>query len=232
MATDVVTALRREAVKDRQSAMAWIAAGGLVAGFSAVVGSASVAFFAALFGVWFALYDLRMEVGVRLAAKDIARGDTAPRRAYVVLLRDPNPRAHRPLLAVWRNPPVAGERLPRADLVMRCDDDLDDLESSARAVVVHEAWVDTGPRRTSKPRWVVADAGVVVPHRRSYLTKWYLRSLTRHSEVPGPVPLTVDPPMPGPTTGPVPAVERRWVTSIAWRCLGVGFFASLILLRD
>ena len=30
-------------------------------------------------------------------------------------------------------------------------------------VVVHEAWVDTGPRRWSKPRWVAADAGLAVP---------------------------------------------------------------------
>lgn len=116
---------------------------------------------------------------------------------------------------------------------MRCDDELDDLECWPDKVVVHEAWVDTGPRRTSKPRWVVADAGVVVPHRRSYvLTRWYIRALTKRSKVSGPVPLTVEPPLPGPAMGPPPEVARRWVSSVFWRCLGVAFFASLVLLAD
>lgn len=101
MRPDPRTALRREAIKDRQSAICWVIAGALVSSAAFALGRRPVAAFGAMFGVWFALYDLRLEWGVRLALRDMARGATPPRRASVVLLHDPQPRAHRPLLAVW-----------------------------------------------------------------------------------------------------------------------------------
>lgn len=65
-------------------------------------------------------------------------------------------------LAIWDERPAPGERLPKPDSVWRCDDELDELPSVAGSAEVHEAWVDTGPRSRSKPRWVLADAGLAV----------------------------------------------------------------------
>jgi hypothetical protein len=59
-----------------------------------------------------------------------------------VLLHDPNPRAVRPLLAIWPDRPPPGERLPKPESVWRCNDELLELESVQEHVEVHEAWVD------------------------------------------------------------------------------------------
>jgi hypothetical protein len=111
--------------------------------------------------------------------RDRRRAATAPRRAYVVVLHDVNPRAIRPLLGVWSSRPAAGRRLSKADRVFRCDDELDELVSLPGRVRVHEAWVDTGPRPSSKLRWVAADDGIAVVHRRALFGRWYLSRLTR-----------------------------------------------------
>jgi hypothetical protein len=115
-------------------------------------------------GPLFFLWDLRRLWAVWLALRDFRKGATSPRRAFVMLLHDPAPRMVRPLLGVWSQAPAQrGGRLPKPEQVYRCDEDRDDLESFQGDVVVHEAWVDTGPRRWSKPRWVAADAGLAVP---------------------------------------------------------------------
>ena len=91
----------------------------------------------------------------------------------------------RPLLGVWTEEPVVrGSVFPRPDVVFRCDDDLDDLLSHQGDVAVHEAWVDTSGRGIRGARWVAADAGVALPHRRALLGRWFFSSLTR-AERPG-----------------------------------------------
>jgi hypothetical protein len=69
-----------------------------------------------------------------------------------------NPRAIRPLLAIWSTKPATRERLPKPDRVYRCDE-LEELKSYAVDVAVHEAWIDTGSRPSSKLRWIEADVG-------------------------------------------------------------------------
>lgn len=212
--------------------MEWLLAGVIVAAVAVALRQPVVALFAVLFAAWFAGYALRLEIGVRIARRDVERGDSAPRRAFVAQIHDPSSGTMRPLLAVWDHAPRSGERLPRADLVLRTDDELDDLETWPHELCVHEAWVDTGPRRTSKPRWVVADAGIAVPHRRKLLGRWYLRLITRRAQVSGPMPLTVGPPSPGPTTGDPPDRDGPRVRSVAWRCVGVALFALVGLFFD
>ena len=138
------------------------------------------------------VWVLRRLVGSWLARRDFERG-TPPRRGYVVLLHDPAPRIIRPLLGVWSEPPVPrGGRLPSPQRVYRCDEERADLLSYQGSAVVHEAWVDTG----RKPRWVAADEGFALPHRRALFGRWYLSSLIG-GERPGPPrPLTVPPPHP------------------------------------
>ena len=58
-------------------------------------------------------------------------------------------------------------------------------------VKVHEAWVDTGPRPRSKPRWVRADEGLAVPHRRSLFGRWYFGRIASRDRPGDPVPLTL-----------------------------------------
>lgn len=106
-------------------------------------------------------------------------------------MHDPNPRAFRPLLGIWGERPTPGERLRKPDSVWRCDDELDELESFAGSAEVHEAWVDTGSRSWSKPRWVRADAGLVVPHRRSLFGRWYVNTTLRRDRPGEPHPLTI-----------------------------------------
>jgi hypothetical protein len=149
-------------------------AGALSAAGALALGSAAGALVAGLMGLGLAVWTARQVVGLRIARRDFQRADTPPRRAYVLLLRDPNPSAFRPLLAVWEHPPPPGERLPKPQSVWRCDEEVAELKSSQGSVVVHEAWLDTGPRSWSKPRWVCADAGIAVPHRRALLGRLYV----------------------------------------------------------
>jgi hypothetical protein len=87
-------------------------------------------------------------------------------------------------------------RLPKPEHVYRCDDERAALECHQGSVVVHEAWVDTGPRRRSKPRWIAADAGIALPHRRALLGRWYLSNLLSGERPRQPQRLTLQPPHP------------------------------------
>jgi hypothetical protein len=186
-------ALRQAAALERRRSLAWLLAGVVVlVGGVALDVPDHVLVAVALTSVAAVVWVLRRLVGSWLAVRDFNRG-TAPRRAYVVLLHDPAPKMIRPLLGEWPDAPVprAG-RLPKPRRVYRCDDERDDLGSRQGGVVVHEAWLDTG----QKPRWVAADAGIALPHRRALLGRWYLSSLIG-GERPGPPrPLTLRPPHP------------------------------------
>jgi hypothetical protein len=130
-----------------------------------------------------------------LASRDFTKAATPPRRAFVVLLRDPAPKVIRPLLGVWSQPPVPrGGRLPKAERVYRCDDERTELLCHQGSVEVHQAWVDTGPRRGSKPRWVAADAGIVLPHRRAVFGRGYMSALIGGDRPGPPRPLSLPPP--------------------------------------
>jgi hypothetical protein len=132
-----------------------------------------------------------------LAVRDFDKAATPARRAFVVLLDDPAPKMIRPLLAIWPEPPAPRQgRLPKPQRVYRCDEERVDLLSYQGGVVVHEAWLDTGPRRGSKSRWVAADAGIVLPHRRALFGRWYVSALIGGERPPRPRPLTLPVPHP------------------------------------
>ena len=178
-------------------------------------------------------------LGTRLAQRDFEEALREPRRAYVVVLRDPKPRGSRPLLAVWAKEPVlAGGRLPRADAVYRCDARRNALFSARGAVIVHEAWVDAGPRPGSRPRWVAADAGVGLPRQRALLGPQRLDNdlgterpaRSRSLSMPAPNPTTESETGTFVTVISEPAPEtRQLVVLLAWR-LGVLTLAALVLL--
>lgn len=159
-----------------------------------------------------------------------------------MLLSDPNPQLRRPLLCVWgREPLPSGGRLPRAEAVYRCDEDRDALISVQGGAVVHEAWLDTGARARSRPRWVAADAGIVLPHRRSFLGAFYVASVIG-TERPGRSrPLTM--PAPDPTrenaTGTVATViseespgTGHWARLFAWRLAALALAGALFTWID
>jgi hypothetical protein len=112
-------------------------------------------------------------------------------------VHDPAPKIIRPLLGIWsERPDVQGGRMPRPELVYRCDEERSALLCVQGAVVVHEAWVDTGPRQRSKPRWVAADVGIALPQRRALLGRWYLGNLLAGERPIGVVDLTLRSPHP------------------------------------
>jgi hypothetical protein len=202
---DVDRALQHAGRHESRRTVSWLIATTIVTAIVAIViRETAIAMVVAAFGVVLMVWSLRLQGGVRLALRDFRKAATPPRRAHVLLLHDVNPRAVRPLLAIWSTKPAAGERLPKPDIVYRCDDELEDLKSYQGDVVVHEAWVDTGPRPSSKPRWIAADAGIAVPHRRAVLGRWYVSMLTRHDQPGAPKPLTID----APTRAALPVVER------------------------
>ena len=164
---------------ERRRVLAWLLAGALVTAGAAAVADQGLAVTMAFVSVWFVLWSVRQVAGLTVARRDFNRASSPPRRAFVVLMHDPNPRAVRPLLAIWSERPPPGERLPKPESVWRCDDELDQLESRPHEIEVHEAWVDTGPRSWSKPRWVRADAGIAVTHRRSMFGRWYVNTSLR-----------------------------------------------------
>lgn len=203
---DVDRALQRAARHETRRTVSWLLATAIVtAAVAFAVGDTAVTVVVAAFGVALLIWSLRLTWGVQLALRDFRKASTPPRRAYVVLLHDVNPRAIRPLLAIWSTGPAAGERLPKPDRVYRCDDELEDLKSHAGDVVVHEAWIDTGSRPSSKPRWVASDAGIAVPHRKAVLGRWYFSMLTRHDRPAPPKPVIIG----APTPAAVTAVERE-----------------------
>ena len=95
---------------------------------------------------------------------------------------------------------------------------------------MHEAWVDSGSRPSSKPRWVAADAGVVLPHRRALLGRWYLSSLIGGDRPGPPAALTRPAPNPG-----VEAVTERgrarggFLNAVAVRLAGLAVVGLVIL---
>lgn len=220
--------LRESIAEDRDRCLAWAAATVTVAVASLAADVPPRALFGvALLGCAGLAWVSRRLVGVWLALREFEGKATAPRRAFVVLLDDPNPRVTRPLLGVWSEEPVpAGGRLPRAEAVYRCDAARDALVSSQGAVVVHEAWLDTGPRQGSRPGWVAADAGIVLPHRRALFGRSHLGSNLAGERPARARPLSM--PAPNPTTenetGTVSSVitmakpgTGRWARLFAWR---------------
>lgn len=178
-------------------------------------------------------------LGTRLALHDFEEALTEPRRAFAAVLRDPKPRGTRPLLALWSKEPVlAGGRLPRAEAVYRCDARRGALFSTRGAVIVHQAWVDSGPRAGSRPRWVAADAGVALPRKRAILGP---RRVDAELGKERPArSRTLSMPAPNPTTEsetgtfvtvisePVPDT-RHFVVLLAWRLAVLAIAAVLLL---
>lgn len=227
---DVAAALDHARRREWWRTFSWLSAA-VLAGVAVAVATADavVAGVVVAFGLAMMAWSLRLTWGVSAALRDRRKAATAPRRAYAVVLHDVNPRAIRPLLGVWSSPPAAGQRLPRADRVFRCDDELDALKSFPGDVRVHEAWVDTGPRPSSKPRWVAADDGIAVVHRRALFGRWYLWMLTRHDRPGPPRPLTIVAEAP-PT---LPRVERvrlegGLLGQVAWRFILLALIGPLL----
>jgi hypothetical protein len=231
--------LRAGLAEERDRFLAWVAATLTAAVAALALGVPPGALFGiALLGVMSAAWVSRRVVGLWLALREFEGKATAPRRAFVVLLRDPNPRARRPLLGVWAEEPVpAGGRLPRAAAVYRCDATRDALRSTQGAVVVHEAWLDTGPRAGSRPGWVAADAGVALPQRRALFGRWYLGTTLGDQRPARARPLTM--PEPNPTrenqTGTVSSViststpdTGRWVRLYAGRLVVLAVAATVL----
>jgi hypothetical protein len=158
----------------------------------------------------------------------------------VVLLHDPSPRRSRPLLGVWSEEPVpAGGRMPRAEAVYRCDRRRDALLSEQGAVVVHEAWLDTGLRAGARPRWVAADAGIALPRRAATFGRRYLASAIGAQRPARGRPLTMPPPDPTTETetGTVATVISEptpgtgpWVRLFAWRVACLALAAVVLAL--
>jgi hypothetical protein len=111
--------------------------------------------------------------------------------------------------------------------VWRCDDELEDLKSSQGSVVVHEAWLDTGPRPRSKPRWAYADAGIALPHRRALFGRWYVGMTLRGARPRDFRGLTVDDPQRLSHTGEEP-LGGSLARSIAWRTVLLAVFAAIV----
>lgn len=191
--------LRDTVALERQRSVAWLIAGALgLAACGVLDAPERVTIVVVLTGGLALIWVLRRLWAAWLALRDFTKAATSPRRAFVVLLHDPAPRVIRPLLGVWSNPPVPRSgRMPKPEHVYRCDDELTALECHQGSVVVHEAWVDTGPRRWSRPRWVAADAGIALPHRRSLLGRWYMSNLISGERPGQPRRLTLPQPRPG-----------------------------------
>ena len=222
-------ALEDAAEHEQRRAWAWLLAGAVAVPAGLLLGRPrfAVAGLALCVGL-FVLQSVRAQLGLRLARRDAEGAGPAPYRARTVLVYDPNPRAWRPLLAVWRDDHQRDGRWARPDGVWRCDDELVALRSPLGDVVVHEAWVDAGPRRRSTPRWVLADAGLAVPHRWSVLGRWYVSRLLRRSDVPSPLPLTVDHGRPA-----VPSrAHGSFGWQVGWRVVGLLLVLAYIELRQ
>ncbi len=224
--------LRETFTETRDRSLAWAAATIVVA----VGGLASdipgdVVLRVVLLGLAALAWVSRRLIGLWRALRDFERAVTEPRRAHVLLLRDPNPRVSRPLLGVWTQEPAHVEgRLPPAEAVYRCDARRDALLSTQGGLVVHEAWLDTGPGAHARPRWVAADAGIALPHRQATLGRRYLASIVA-SERPARA-RQLSMPAPHPTTEAAPGTAARgitgatpetgrWVWLFAWRLAGL-----------
>jgi hypothetical protein len=225
----VASLLHRAVRAERRRVGAWLLAGVVTAAGALALASAAGALLAGLMGLGLAVWSGRQVVALGIARRDFHSADTPPRRAYVVLLHDPNPRALRPLLAVWAQPPPPRERLPKPQSVWRCDDELDELKSSQGSVVVHEAWLDTGPRSWSKPRWVCADAGIAVPHRRALLGRWYMSMVVRSARPGEARRLTLGDPHAVPQAAEELPLGGSLLRSVAWRIVLLAGFTAIVL---
>jgi len=224
--------LRRAGKAERRRVVAWLLAAVPVAGIIALLGNGPIAIVLAGTAGLIALWSVRQVAGITIARRDFNAAAFPPRKAFIVLLHDPNPRAVRPLLALWDERPAPGERLPKPRSVWRCDDELLELESMVGSVEVHEAWLDTGRFSWSKPRWVRADAGIAVPHRRSMFGRWYVNTTLR-KERPGEAKaLTLDHPHTDTTAGiaaPEVQVGGSLIGSMAGRLAFLAAVAVLLL---
>jgi len=216
--------------------LAWLAAGTAVTAAVVLLTDSGAARFLVPFTAGgLLLWVTRSAWSLGLARRDFRLGRTPPERAWVVLLHDPTPRMIRPLLGVWNEEPVVrGSVFPKTDLVFRCDDDLDDLLSHQGSTVVHEAWVDTSGRGMRGARWVAADGGVALPHRRAFLGRWFFSSLTR-AERPGPAhPLSTA--RPDPAAPRDPSADRaggsNLVTKLLWRSAALAALAVVSVFLD
>lgn len=216
--------LRQTLTVDVQRLGAWLVAGAITLAGCLLLSAPEAAWFGVAFmGAAACLWVARRTVGAWLALRDFRRAASPPRRAYAVLLHDPTPRMIRPLLGIWAEEPVSGPgRLPTPDRVYRCDDERDALRCWQGEVVVHEAWVDTGKRESSKPRWVAADAGVALPHRRALFGRWFMSSLIGAERPESARALTVPAPSPSAetTNQEVPDVGS-FPVKVAWRLAGL-----------
>jgi hypothetical protein len=220
--------LREALAEDRERCLAWAAATAVVlVGVAGLGGSRALLLTIVLTGLAALVSVSRRLFGGWLALRDFETAATEPRRAFVALLDDPNPRMTRPLLCIWSEEPLPAQgRLPRAEVVYRCDEKRDALISVRGGAVVHEAWLDSGPRARSRPRWVAADAGIALPQRRSFLGDWYVASAI-DAERPGRArPLTMRAPDPTTenATGTIATViseetpgSGHWFRLFAWR---------------
>lgn len=201
----VGTSLRLEVFLARRRLVAAVLALVLVTAVAALVrrsgiGTAMTAFV----GLFLVAIEVRGVWARQVSLRAYESGRTRPRRAWVALLNDPNPRAVRPLLAVWDTEPVPGPgRFPKPDRVYRADDDADALLSVQGAMTVHEAWLDSVQGRWGTPRWVAADAGPAIPHRPALLGRWYFGTVSR-AERAEPRPLTIGEPDPMAEVGDPP----------------------------
>ena len=219
-----VGAVLREALaSERRRAAAWVVAAGIaVAGCLLLRAPDAATMVVGGVGGAASVWVLRRWVGAWMALRSFSTSVVPPRRAFVVLLHDPAPRIIRPLLGVWSTAPALQQgRLPRPEHVYRCDEELDGLVSYQGAAVVHEAWVDAGGRSGARPRWVAADAGVVLPHRRAWLGRWYLGRLL-WGERPGrPEPLTLRQPTPADDGTLAPRPRRSFIVAVAGRVVAL-----------
>src|SRR5680860_1147737 len=226
--------------EERDRWLAWAAATVTVAvGCRAAEASAADLLLIVLLGVGALVWVSRRLVGVRVALRDFETAAHVPHHAYVVLLHDPSPRVAQPLLGVWSEEPLPSDgRLPQAEAVYRCDAERKALLSMQGGAVVHEAWLETGPRARSLPRWVAADAGIALPHRRVVLGRRYLASVLGNERPARARPLTM--PAPNPTTetetgsfvGVISETKSgtgRWARMFAWRLAGLTLVALVLM---
>lgn len=220
-----------------QRGLAWLVAGAAATATVQLTGPAAARILVPVLSAAAVVWVGRALWSTWLARRDFEAARTPAERAWVALLQDPAPRMIRPLLGVWADEPVTRSgSFPRPDLVFRCDDDLDDLLSHQGNLVVHEAWVDTSSRGFRGTRWVAADEGLVLPHRRALFGRWYFGSITRAERPDPPAPLRTARPEPGaprdPSADHAGGDHGRFVTLLAWRLAGLGALSVLLTLID
>ena len=220
--------LRRALRAERRRTGAWLVSAAVVAAATLGAGAPELALVAGAIGVCFTVWSARLTAGLTLAIRDLEKAEHPARRAVVALLHDPNPRAVRPLLVVWPEAPRRGERPPAPRSVWRCDDELTALESDVSDPELHEAWLDSGPRGWSTTRWVCADAGIAVPHRRALFGRIYVRMLLRAGRSGAPAQLTVPDPHTLPDGGVQLPLGGSLLRSVAWRIVALGLLSAVV----